>query len=58
MSVSNESRNAPYYAYGVINDQVNSDGSFVPPMLPTGVPPSCALTDSCHGRNRSLYEAS
>jgi hypothetical protein len=26
---------ASYYAYGVINDQVNSDGSFVPPMLRT-----------------------
>jgi hypothetical protein len=24
---------APYYAYGVINDQANSDGSFVPPIL-------------------------
>jgi hypothetical protein len=24
---------APYYAYGVINDQMNSDGSFVTPML-------------------------
>jgi hypothetical protein len=24
---------APYYAYGVINDQFNSDGSFVPPVL-------------------------
>ena len=23
---------APYYAYGVINDQANSDGSFVPPI--------------------------
>jgi Viral BACON domain len=23
---------APYYAYAVINDQVNSDGSFVPPV--------------------------
>jgi hypothetical protein len=23
---------APYYAYGVINDQANSDGSFVPPV--------------------------
>ncbi len=23
---------APYYAYGVINDQATSDGSFVPPM--------------------------
>ncbi len=25
------SGSAPYYAYGVINDQVSSDGSFVPP---------------------------
>lgn len=24
---------SPYFAYGVINDQVNSDGSFVPPVL-------------------------
>lgn len=24
---------APYYAYAVINDQFNSDGSFVPPVL-------------------------
>ncbi len=24
--------NAPYFAYAVINDQVNSDGSFVPPL--------------------------
>ena len=23
---------APYYAYGVINDQANSDGSFIPPV--------------------------
>ena len=23
---------APYYAYGVVNDQVNSDGSFVSPQ--------------------------
>jgi hypothetical protein len=27
------SGSSPYYAYGVINDQVNSDGSFVPPVL-------------------------
>ncbi|MEW5980597.1 MAG: SBBP repeat-containing protein, partial [Acidobacteriota bacterium] len=26
------SGSAPYYAYGVINDQKNSDGSFVPPV--------------------------
>jgi hypothetical protein len=24
---------APYYAYAVINDQLNSDGSFIPPVL-------------------------
>ncbi len=24
---------SPYYAYGVINDQANSDGSFIPPIL-------------------------
>jgi hypothetical protein len=33
---------APYYAYGVINDQVNSDGSFIPPQreldLPLNIP--------------------
>lgn len=28
---------APYYAYGVINDQANSDGSFVPPALESSV---------------------
>jgi len=26
------SGSAPYYSYGVINDQANSDGSFVPPI--------------------------
>jgi hypothetical protein len=26
------SGSAPYYAYGVINDQFNSDGSFIPPI--------------------------
>ena len=24
---------APYYAYAVINDQVSSDGSFIPPLV-------------------------
>ena len=33
---------APYYAYGVINDQVNSDGSFIPPIP----------VDSMSGRSR------
>src|SRR5262249_11250951 len=27
---------APYYAYAVINDQINSDGSFVPPVPEAG----------------------
>jgi hypothetical protein len=26
------SGNAPYHAYGVINDEINSDGSFIPPV--------------------------
>lgn len=30
---------APYYAYGVVNDQVNSDGSFLPPhVTPVSAP--------------------
>ena len=29
---------APYFAYGVVNDQVNSDGSFVPPQPATTAP--------------------
>ena len=32
MTVERISGTAPYYAYGVINDNVNSDGSFVPPF--------------------------
>ena len=32
--VERVSGNAPYYAYGVINDQANSDGSFIPPLYP------------------------
>lgn len=30
--VERTSGTAPYYAYGVINDQLSSDGSFVPPV--------------------------
>ena len=29
---------APYYAYGVINDQANSDGSFIPPQTESPTP--------------------
>ncbi|MCI0420101.1 MAG: hypothetical protein L0387_28385 [Acidobacteria bacterium] len=42
--VERVSGTAPYYAYGVINDQVNSDGSFVPPVLPTDGYPELRLT--------------
>ncbi len=31
--VARKSGTAPYFAYGVVNDQANSDGSFVPPQL-------------------------
>jgi len=31
---------APFYAYGVVNDQANSDGSFVPPQPATTAPVS------------------
>jgi hypothetical protein len=31
---------APYTAYGVVNDNANSDGSFVPPQPDTGASPS------------------
>jgi hypothetical protein len=33
VKVERTSGTAPYYAYGVINDQVNSDGSYVAPQL-------------------------
>jgi len=42
--VQRVSGRAPYFAYGVINDQANSDGSFVPPMLPTRGFPELRLT--------------
>ena len=35
VEVERISGTAPYYAYGVINDASNSDGSFVPPQLET-----------------------
>jgi hypothetical protein len=35
---------APYYAYGVINDQRNSDGSFIPPMPETALAGRQGLT--------------
>lgn len=31
---------APYYAYGVVNDQANSDGSYVPPQAAVGSSPA------------------
>jgi photosystem II stability/assembly factor-like uncharacterized protein len=38
IKVERISGTAPYYAYGVINDQVNSDGSFVIPQLAASSP--------------------
>jgi formylglycine-generating enzyme required for sulfatase activity len=35
---------APYYAYAVINDQVTSDGSFVPPVLESPLTAQTGLT--------------
>jgi photosystem II stability/assembly factor-like uncharacterized protein len=42
VKVERISGNAPYYAYGVVNDAFNSDGSFItpkvePPNIPTGM---------------------
>ena len=38
VKVERTSGTSPYYAYGVINDQVNSDGSFVAPQPATSTP--------------------
>ena len=35
--ISIVSGTSPYYAYGVINDQFNSDGSFIPPLLESSI---------------------
>ena len=43
VKVERTSGTAPYYAYGVINDQVNSDGSFVIPQ-PASASPVAGLT--------------
>jgi len=40
LKVERTSGTAPYYAYGVVNDQVNSDGSFVIPQLASASPVS------------------
>lgn len=46
--VDRTSGTAPYYAYGVINDMVSSDGSFVPPFpvsrFPVKPTPAAGLT--------------
>lgn len=41
VKVERVSGNAPFYAYGVINDQANSDGSFVEPVAAN---PAAAIT--------------
>ena len=42
--VERVSGTAPFYTYGVINDQVNSDGSFVPPILESSLVGKTGLT--------------
>jgi hypothetical protein len=42
--VERVSGTAPYYAYGVINDQANSDGSFIPPIPETALAGKTRLT--------------
>ncbi len=42
--VERVSGSAPFYAYGVINDQLNSDGSFVPPILEASLSGRTQLT--------------
>jgi len=42
--VERVSGSAPYYAYGVINDQSNSDGSFIPPVLESALAGKTRMT--------------
>jgi hypothetical protein len=42
--VERVSGTAPYFAYGVINDQSNSDGSFIPPILDRSLTGKTRLT--------------
>jgi hypothetical protein len=42
--VERVSGTAPYYAYGVINDQANSDGSFIPPISESSLSGKTRLT--------------
>ena len=44
VKVERVSGTAPYFAYGLINDQANSDGSFVPPVLAQGLSGRTGLT--------------
>ena len=43
---------APYYAYAVINDQANSDGSFIPPVTEEQLAGRVGLASS--GQSRQL----
>lgn len=44
VKVQRISGSAPYYAYGVINDQANSDGSFVPPVAESSSAGAAGIT--------------
>lgn len=44
VKVERISGTAPFYCYGVVNDQANSDGSFVPPLVATSLAGRSGLT--------------
>jgi photosystem II stability/assembly factor-like uncharacterized protein len=44
VKVERTSGTAPYYAYGVINDQANSDGSFILPVLESAMAGKTRMT--------------
>lgn len=43
-SVTRVAGTAPFFAYGVVNDQANADGSFVPPVAATALSATTSMT--------------
>ena len=54
VQVEKVSGDAPFYAYGVINDNFNSDGSFVFPLTASSLVGSQRTDPAGHHRNRGL----
>ena len=54
--VERVSGTAPFYAYGVINDQVNSDGSFVSAVRESSLAGAMGQTLPSHCRNECLHQ--